>query len=198
MRRRQLDLRFHRRGGKRLRAGRKRRSEDAGITHHGRERFRRLLPVHVTVRMAAHVYNLRSERAFSVVGRAIAHAAQRFGVTIVEFSVQGNHVHLVVEAPEDAALSQAMQGFGIRVAKGLNRMMNRSGRVFADRYHAHVLRTPPEARIAIAYVRDNYRRHMAQLGQTIGASFVDTYSTKGGRLPLPQPTSWLLKTSRPP
>src|SRR5450631_914413 len=146
---RQLDLRFHPRGGKRAHAGRKPNGASAGVSHLRRPRFARTLPVHVTVRMAQHVYNLRSRRAFSVVGRAIAKAAARFGVTIVRFSVQGNHVHLVVEASETEALSRAMQGWSIRVAKGLNRMMKRSGRVFADRYHSRPLRTPTEVRRAV-------------------------------------------------
>jgi REP element-mobilizing transposase RayT len=195
---RQLELQFHRRGGKRPNAGRKPKGDRAGVTHHGRERFGRLIPVHVTVRMARHVYNLRSQRAFSVIGRAIARAADRFRVTIVQFSVQGNHVHLVVEAPETEALSRAMQGFGIRVAKGLNKMMNKRGAVFADRYHAHVLRTPTEARRAVAYVRNNHRKHMSALGYRFTDRFVDLYSSDAGRVALPQPRSFFLRTSRPP
>src|SRR5262249_37332360 len=161
------ELKFHVRGGKRARAGRKPRGPRAGGSHHGREKFKRLLPIHVTVRMARHVYNLRSQRGFSVIGRAIAAAANRLGVTIERVSVQGSHVHLVVEAPATRALSRAMQGFGIRVAKGLNKMMHKRGPVLEDRYHAHVLRTPSEARRAVAYLRDNYRKHMGEQGWPI-------------------------------
>src|SRR5207253_2218005 len=114
-----------------------------------------------------HVYNLRSRRSFSVIGRALAIAADRFGVRILEFSVQGNHMHLVVEAAAHEALSRAMQGFSIRVAKRLNEMMKRRGRVLADRYHARVLRTPTEARRAVLYVRHNHAKHMAQIGKPI-------------------------------
>jgi len=142
--------------------------------------------------MAAHVYNLRSRRAFSVVGRAIAVAAERFGVAIVQFSVQGNHVHLVVEAPSTAAMSRAMQGFSIRVAKGLNKMMRRRGRVLADRFHAHVLRTPAEARNAVVYVRNNRRRHVG------GGASVDTYASGQAGVVLPDARSWLLRARGDP
>ena len=77
---RQLGLRFHRRGGAREGAGRKPNGAKAGVSHLQRPQFERLLPVHVTLRMARHVYNLRSMRAFSRVGRAIAKAADRFDV----------------------------------------------------------------------------------------------------------------------
>ncbi len=150
------------------------------------------------MRMARHVYNLRSGRAFSIIGRALSKAADRFGMRIVQFSVQGNHVHLLVEAEGTEALSRAMQGFSIRVAKGLNRMMGRTGRVLADRFHGHVLRTPTEVRRAVAYVHDNHRRHMAQVGKPLAHDYVDEYGSHGARVPLPTPRTWLLRTGLAP
>jgi REP element-mobilizing transposase RayT len=190
---RQLELRFHRRGGARDGAGRKPKGARAGVSHLQRPQFGRTFPVHVTMRMAEHVYNLRSRRAFGVIGPAIAKAAERFGVRIVHFSVQGNHVHLIVEAATTDALSQAMQGFSIRVARGLNRMMHRRGRVLSDRFHAHVLRTPTETRRAVAYVRHNRRKHLAEFGQAVTSRFVDEYSSDGAELGLPRAKTWMLK-----
>jgi putative transposase len=195
---RRTSFRFRTWGGKRPNAGRKPAGDRAGVSHLRRPPLARLLPVHVTVRVARHVYNLRSRRAFSVVGRAIAKAADRFGVTIVEFSVQGNHVHLIVEAHETEALSRAMQGFSIRVAKGLNNMMKRAGRVLADRYHARPLRTPTETRRAVAYVRNNHRSHMARVGRPLPRAYVDPYSARGARVALPAARSWLLRHDEPP
>ncbi len=54
----------------------------------------------------------------------------------------GEHLHFIVEADDNRALSEGMQGLSVRLAKGLNRLMGRHGKVFADRFHAHVLRTP--------------------------------------------------------
>ncbi len=193
-----MELRLHPRGGKRPGAGRKPNGLAAGVSHLERPRFARRLPVHVTLRMARHVYNLRSRRSFSVVGRAIAHAAERFGVSIVRFSVQGNHVHLIVEAAESAALSRAMQGLSIRVAKGLNAMMKRRGRVLADRFHAPLLRTPTEVRRALAYVRDNTRKHFAQFGRRLSETFIDVYASDAGVFVLPKPRTWLLRAGASP
>jgi putative transposase len=195
---RQLELDFHQRGGKRPGAGRKPNGAKAGVSHLRRARFERLLPVHVTLRMARHVYNLRSRRAFSIVGRAIGKAAERFGMRIVQFAVEGNHMHLVVEAESNDALSRAMQGFTIRVAKGLNAMMRKRGNVFADRYHARTLRTPTETRRAVAYVRNNHRRHMAQVGEALPTRHVDDYASDGARIELPRPHTWLLRSTRAP
>jgi REP element-mobilizing transposase RayT len=196
----QCELPFERqsrRGGRRLNAGRKRVGPKTA-PHVRRERIERLLPVHVTVRMARHVYNLRSRRAFSVVGRAIARAANRFGVRIIEFSVQGNHMHLVVEAAAHEALARAMQGFSIRVAKGLNAMMNRHGHVLAERYHAHILATPGEARWAVLYVRSNYAKHMNELGKPVSPAYVDPFASPGADIELGMPRSWLLQRAAGP
>ena len=198
----QTELAFERksrRGGRRENAGRKPNGVEAGRPHTRRQRIERLLPVHVTVRMADHVYNLRSKRSFSIIGRAISIAADRFGVRILEFSVQGNHMHLVVEAAAHEALSKAMQGFSIRVAKGLNAMMKRRGRVFADRYHAHVLTTPTLARRIVLYVRNNYRKHMAQIGKPISPAYVDPFASPGApHIEIATPRSWLLRRAAAP
>jgi len=152
------------------------------------------MPLHVTVRMAPHVYNLRSRRSFRVIEASLRVGADRFNVRVIQFSVQGNHIHLLVEAPDRRALARAIQGLSIRVAKGLNRMMGRSGRVFDDRYHARVLRTPTEVRHAIHYVLDNARKHAAQRGETCSPGYVDPYSSAGAPdLALPPAQTWLLR-----
>jgi putative transposase len=185
---RQTVMKFRSWGGKRRGAGRKPNGEKAGMPHLARQRFGRSLPVHVTVRVAKHVYNLRSQRCFSVLKSAFQRAAERFDVRIVQFSVQGNHVHLVVEAASNEALATAMKGFSVRVARGLNRVMGRRGRVFADRYHAHLLRTPTETRRALRYVRENAVHH-----GVVGHANADPFASHVADVDLPAPRTWLLR-----
>src|SRR5262249_53671999 len=59
-----------------------------------------------------------------------------------------DHLHLVVELETGRALSRAMQGLGIRLAKRLNGALRRRGRVFGDRYHEVVLDSPRKVRNA--------------------------------------------------
>jgi len=182
-------------GGKRKRAGRKPKGEQAGVSHKTRPAFTRTTPVHVTLRMAQGVFNLRSKRSFRVVEKALLHAADRFGVRVVQFSVQGNHMHFLVEAPSHAALSRAIKGLSVRVAKGMNLMMGRKGvRVMGDRYHARLLRTPTEVKRVVHYIRHNHRQHMAQVGKQLAPGWVDPYSSDSPdlRVVLPRPETWLL------
>jgi len=74
---------------------------------------------------------------------------------------------MIVESTDRTCLSRGMQGLLIRIARGLNRLWQRVGKVFADRYHDHILRTPRETRHALAYVLNNARRHGLRLHQAI-------------------------------
>ncbi|HEY2031032.1 MAG TPA: transposase [Myxococcales bacterium] len=71
--------------------------------------------------------------------RAFREAVDRNRMRIAHYSIQGNHLHLVVEADDGSALSRGMQGLAVRIARRLNAHLGRRGAVFADRYHAHVL-----------------------------------------------------------
>jgi putative transposase len=170
-------------GGRRPGAGRPRGTR---VSHAARDRFDKPTAVHVTLRMRDHVWNLRSARSFRRIRRCLENARGRLGARLIEFSVQGNHLHLIVEADSDAALSRAMQGLCIRLAKALNAMMGRLGSVFGDHYHARLLRTPAELVNAIGYVLQNAAHHF-------GKAAVDAYSSLLHRDLLVEPPGWLLR-----
>jgi REP element-mobilizing transposase RayT len=154
--------------------------------------------VHVTLRMREHVWNLRSRRSFAVVERALAAVNRRPDFGVVHFSVQGNHLHLVVEARDRGAFSSGVRALGTRLALGLNRMMERRGPVLADRFHAHLLTTPAEARNALAYVLDNFRGHAVRRGDPPGPPVPDRYASAtapAGRPLVVPPRSWLLRAA---
>src|SRR5262249_19560185 len=107
---RQLGLDFRTWGGARKGAGRKPTVPGRpGVPHRPRLGLERRLPVHVTVRMAEHVWNLRSRRSFRIIAPAVHKAMDRFEVRLVKFSVQGNHIHLLVEAGDRNSLGRAIK-----------------------------------------------------------------------------------------
>jgi REP element-mobilizing transposase RayT len=206
---RQQSLKFRTWGGKRRGAGRKPAPGREAIRHDRREPFRPYQPLHVSMRCAPHVWNLRSERSFRIVDAALRGVRARPGFRVVHFSVQGNHLHLVTEANDVPALSNGVRALSIRLARRLNRMMGRRGPVFASRYHAHVLGTPAEARNAVRYVLANFASHAARRGERVSPRFVDRYSSASGARPrqaqlelFEEPATrpaetWLLKTVPP-
>jgi len=113
----------------------------------------------VTLRAQRLLPSLRTDRLFGAVRGGLA-AGSRGGLRILEFSVQSNHLHLIVEADDGRALSRGIQGLAIRLAKAVNRILGRRGRVWGDRYHVRALKTPSEVRNALIYVLQNWRKHL--------------------------------------
>jgi REP element-mobilizing transposase RayT len=103
-------------------------------------------PLHVTLRLLKGIPSLRRSDVRRALEKAFHAGRERFGFGLVHYSIQGNHLHLIVEAEDATALSRGMQGLTIRCARAINRALHRKGKVFVDRFHAHVLRTRREVR----------------------------------------------------
>lgn len=186
-------------GGRRAGAGPKPAGDGPGISHRRRIECDARTPVHATIRTREHVWNLRSRRCYAVIAAALRGTADRADFRVAHFSVQGNHVHLVIEAGDGSALARGMKALSGRMAIRLNRLMGREGAVFTDRYHAHVLRTPTEVQRALAYVLGNFASHALRRGEPVRPEWVDPYSSAapigpdGEPPPVGEATSWLLR-----
>jgi putative transposase len=158
----QLELPLCTWGGKRVGAGRKRRAARAAVPHRARPEHKERYPVHVTLRVAR-VPSLRRQALFVQIRRAFADAS-RSSFRLVHFSVQSDHVHLIVEAHDKLALSRGIAGLSIRFARAVNRELGRSGPVLGERYHARSLTTPREVRNCLVYVLMNFKKHRRHAG----------------------------------
>jgi putative transposase len=186
-------------GGLRAGAGRKP-SRKSGASHLSRPELSRHHPVHTTLRVAHGCWNLRSRRALLSLQGAFESGRDRLGFRLIHYSVQGNHVHLIVEASGKQSLSRGMQGLTIRMARALNRMMQRRGKVFAERFHAHVLRSRREVAHALRYVFGNFAHHAKAWGLEIRRAFCDPFSSvewfaapPPDDAPVAAPSTWLLR-----
>jgi REP-associated tyrosine transposase len=146
-------------GGKRRGAGRKLVALRPSPPHRPRARHQGRWPVHVTLRAREVVPSLRSARVFPFLRRSLA-ASHKAAFRVVHFSVQSDHVHLVVEGDEMNALVRGLQGLAVRCAKAVNRAVRRRGSVWRSRYHSRALRTPTETRRGLIYVLLNFRKHL--------------------------------------
>jgi REP-associated tyrosine transposase len=187
-------LALFRRGGRRPGAGRKPAGPRRRVSHRARPAHSRHHPVHVTLRVRAELPSLRARARFAPVRAAIL-ASARTDFHVLHYSVQGDHIHLIVEADDRAALSRGMQGLCVRAAKGLNRALGRRGAVFADHYHARALATPREVRNAIAYVLLNWRKHIGWARGIDPCSSGDSFDGWRGRtaLAVGQARTWLAR-----
>jgi REP element-mobilizing transposase RayT len=122
----------------------------------------------VTLRIRQDVPSLRTVRIVHEIERSFAAGCERPGFRLVHYSLQGNHAHLVIEASDRLALGRGMKSLGARLARAVNRVAGRAGRVLAERYHVRLLPTPREVHGALRYVLLNARRHAAKARAALG------------------------------
>ena len=146
-------------GGRRNGAGRKPRGTRRMTPHRTRPPHSAHHPVIVTLR--ALFRPLRSQFVLPTLRFAIRGACRRdpkhFRIT--HFSVQFDHVHLIVEASDRTELSTGMRSLTIRIARSVNDLVGRHGRFWADRWHGRALTSPRQVRTALVYVLANFRKH---------------------------------------
>jgi len=154
--------------------------------------------VHVTLRLREGLPSLRASRELRVLHGCFA-SASTDEFRLCEFSVQRNHLHLIVETSGTSALSSAMQSLAVRIAKRLNRLWNRRGSAFSDRYHARILETPREVRNALVYVLQNAKHHGVHAGDVDPCSSGPWFTGWLDQTPLEEPgplaqaRTWLLR-----
>jgi REP element-mobilizing transposase RayT len=198
---RQLELRPRTWGGRRPGAGRPKSGRNP-IPHRPREALASRFPVHVTLKALPELRSLRRGRLFRSIRAALRAGCQREGFRLCHFGVLSDHLHLICEAEDRQALSRGVQGLKVRLARGINRALERSGRVFAERYHARILRTPREVKSCLAYVLANQKHHLRQRGTRAPSLWFDPCSSAmwfdGWKELLPAHEPWMREALREP
>ena len=187
-------------GGKRDGAGRKQVNARKSQPHRPRAKLAGASPVHVTVRTHSAVGALRRHRGYRALHRALRVVAARTDFRVVHVSIQNTHVHFLVEADHEVALARGMQALQISAARALNAELGRRGNVFVDRYHPCVITSPRQARNALAYVLNNWRKHGAHTTHpdwpidpySSAVTFYNTVSPYPA-LPVCRAQTWLLR-----
>jgi REP element-mobilizing transposase RayT len=138
-------------GGKRRGAGRKNLSKT--VNHHKRERVDWKKPLHITHRLKENGPNLRT-RGFHRQFRQAIGRIRGFGVHVLHYSILNNHLHMIVEARDNKALTKGMRSLFTSLAKKLN-----WGRIFDGRYHLRVITSPTQMKNTLKYVLLNAAQH---------------------------------------
>src|SRR5262245_59394718 len=110
-RRRPKQLEFHlpRWGGARKGAGRKPRVPGrAGVRHVTRPFVKLRTPVHVTWRVTRDIRNLRRRFVVKVLWEVFRRGKSKLGFGLAHFSVQRDHLHLIVEGPSTFRVSRGL------------------------------------------------------------------------------------------
>jgi REP element-mobilizing transposase RayT len=124
---------------------------------------------------------------------------------LVDFSIQADHLHLIVEALDKRWLARGLMGLAARLARRLNKVLGRKGRFWSERYHRHDLRTPTETRNALRYVLLNIKKHARVSSASLAADPFSSAASFDGfsrspnvsddalHWPRVEPRTWLLR-----
>ena len=147
-------------------------------------------PLHITMKLNKRFSSLRT-KGFHRGFKKILLRAREFQLYVVHYSIQSNHIHMIVEAKSNLALGSGMRSLAGRISRlvrGRNegaRAGAEAGSVFRDRYHLHVLRTPSEMKTALAYVLLNTAKHLNLIehidGYSSGMFFPQWQKLLGGK-----------------
>ena len=104
----QFEFEFQANGGARRGSGRKREGPRALVPHRPRGRMPPSAPILITIRLLPRLPSLRRLDELDVVRTALQAGSAQPDFQVVHYSVQSNHLHLIVEASHRVALATRM------------------------------------------------------------------------------------------
>lgn len=140
------------------------------MNHMKRPRVDKDTPLHITWRLKIGLLSMRKQQLLKEFEESVRRA-KIFGLRVLQFSIQGNHIHLIVEADNNLALAQGLRSLGGRFGKIIRKHAGGRGPVFAGRYHIELIQTPEQMRNTLSYVLLNHSKHKKVV------EYVDGYSS---------------------
>jgi len=177
-------------GGARTGAGRKRLERHDKVPHRTRPAHRDIHPMHVTLRRLPNMPSFRRQSVQTMMLGQMRRLNDA-DFQIVHFSIQGNHLHLIVEAVDRETITRKMAGLAISFAKRFNRdvLRRKRGKVWRDRYFRRDVVGAGEMNTLLRYVFGNAKKH-GEIPRD--AAMLDPYSSAWTF------DGWDVKLARPP
>ena len=153
-------------------------------------------PVHVSMKRARLAPSLRSQRVHTLLVAHFAAAVKR-GIKVLQYSIQHDHLHLMIEGKDKKELARGLQLLFSRIAFAVNRVCHRHGSLFRERHHRRALTTPTEVRRVLVYILFNTRKHDVQSGD-VGRGVFDALDEMSSAPwftawdPKSRPSDWLI------
>ncbi|MEA9355221.1 transposase [Bacteriovorax sp. PP10] len=131
---------------------------DSGIRHTKRFRLKKPSSLHLTIKVRENKADIQNKRILKALHNAIRRARLK-GLKIVHYTLEYNHVHLLVESMDNKILHKGMQAFGITIAKAINKIKRTKGAVYKNRYHLRVIDSPRQLKNVLHYIFSNGIKH---------------------------------------
>ena len=129
------------------------------IYHQSRPTLPKDRPLHVTIKFdKKKIATLRNKLFYREIRKSF-HRLHLSGVRLIEFSVQKDHIHFLLESANKIVLGKAMRALSISLSKRFSLLLNRKIKALKSRYHLHILNTLKELKNARQYILNNSAKH---------------------------------------
>ena len=139
------------------RAGRKGRV-DPSLRHRKRAEIKRPSSMHLTIKVEKKKAGIKNKVILKVLKRAIL-KGRSSGLRIIHFTLEYDHVHLLVESDCKVKLGRGMMRLGVTLAKGINKYKSEKGRVYKQRYHQRFIQSGRDLKNVMNYIFKNGLKH---------------------------------------
>lgn len=131
---------------------------DRGIRHVKRDRITKLTSMHITIKVRENKADIKSKKILNALHHAIWRARLK-RIRVIHYTLEFNHVHLLVEADCHKVMHRGMQAFGISIAKAINKFKMKTGQVYKNRYHLKKITNPVQLKNVLHYIFHNGVHH---------------------------------------
>lgn len=144
-------------GGKRRGAGRPNRSGTPN--HMARQKVDFKKPLHVTLKLKEGIHITLRTSDMLVAFQQSAEKARKHQLHVIHFSLESNHLHLIVECANNKALADGMKSLAGSFGRAIRKCCGGRGAVFKGRFHLQVFKSPTQMKNGLAYVLLNQSKH---------------------------------------
>ena len=88
----------------------------------------------------------------------IFEAKKRFGLSVLDYMITSNHVHLLIEDTGPNVIADSVQSIAGRTAQEYNQRKDRQGAFWEDRYHATAIEADEHLHRCLVYIDLNMVR----------------------------------------
>jgi len=113
---------------------------------------------HITHRCHQKIFLLKFSQDRARWEHWLYEARKRFGLSVLNYMVTSNHIHLFVQDTGNNAIPNSMQLIASRTAQEYNRRKKRRGAFWEDRYHATAIDTETHFHRCMVYIDLNMVR----------------------------------------
>jgi len=114
--------------------------------------------LHVTHRCHNQAYLLKFRKDRDAYRAQLWEHARKFNVSVLDYCITSNHVHLLLDAPERSAVSSFMREVASEFARAYNKRKGRMNAVWGDNFHATFVQDGEHLWECLCYIELNMVR----------------------------------------